>query len=557
MAYTFPTEQSNISPGFQSHIEPGDEMENREIVRLRSKNELWHVYAPEWDLYLSAYEGGPEFACGKNLFKHQRENPDDFSDRVQRVHYFNYCDGLVDFFTNFIYCETIQRDGGSNESFYWDFCSDVNKKGDSITDYMKMVSDDMQIFGMSYTLVDTPVIPGLDGGGDASDPQVVTKEMEETQGIRPYWVLIKPEEIIDWVTDEFEVLEYVKRVQLVTKVIGGEMRNLEKYTEWFCDKTVITHIDVTDQFKPVLVPPTIYMNVLGYIPLNVSRYKRSKRYPFMGNSFLRDFASNNREIMNYTSLLQEFLYRQAFNILAKESDTSIPTRDQEDGALGSSNIIEYPKGANAPAYLSPPVTPAQFIQDERQRIVQEMFRRASQDTMNEMFNGQGSSGFSQAQSFSKTVPFIATRADTLEKTETALMSLTMKLVSKTWDGKIKYKDRYELTNVTDAITQLTSVFRDLIMPSETFCKEELKRLVCELDGKIPIDKMAKIMQEIDALDFKDFQETQKLALIGNAGSSPAAQQKPKGTGTMAEVSKESNNQGSSATNKLKPSTQKK
>jgi len=268
----------------------------------------------------------------------------------------------------------------------------------------------------------------------------------------------------------------------------------------------------------------------------------------MGNSFLRDFARSARRILNLTSLLDEFLYRQCFNILAKEVDTSIPLRDQEDGSVGTSNVLEYPKGASAPAYLSPPVEPAKFIQEERQRLANEMFKRAAQDFLNELFNGEKSSGFSQAQSFAKTVPHIAHRADILEKTENALMTLTCKIVGKEWDGKVRYKDRYEITNITDAMTQLLMVFRDLQMPSETFVKEELKRLARELDGKLPQDVMAKILKEIEDMDFAKWQETQKEALVGKS-KSPGDQQKDKSTGTVSEVAAESRTPGA-ATKKL-------
>src|SRR3954469_8524894 len=102
MHAVFPTQSSNIAPGFQAKMEE-QATENPELVRLRSKHELWKVYAPEWELYLAAYEGGPDFANGKNVFKHVRENQEDYSDRVNRLHYINHCDQLVDFFTNFVY----------------------------------------------------------------------------------------------------------------------------------------------------------------------------------------------------------------------------------------------------------------------------------------------------------------------------------------------------------------------------------------------------------------------------------------------------------------------
>jgi hypothetical protein len=549
-AVTFPSGLGNIAPGFQRQVEDSEQVD-KEVVRLREQNPLFTVYGPEWELYLSAYEGGPDFCKAENLFKHTRENEDDYTDRVNRLHYLNYCEPLVDFFTNFIFTETIARDGGKNSDFYTNFINNVNRKGDNVVDFMKMVSDDMQIFGMSYVLVDTPRIKRLNG-----EDQPLSQAQVEEQGIRPYWVLIKPNEVIDWVTDEFEVLEYLKRCQPIAKNVSGTTRQFEKYTEWYTDHIVISVVDVTNSRKPELVSQEALPNSLGKIPIEVIRHKRSKRYRYMGNSFLRDFAYNNREVMNLTSLLQEFLYRQAFNILAKETDGNVPFRDQADGAIGTANVLEYPKGADAPTYISPPADPAQFIAEERQRLINEMFKRASQDMMSELFNGEKSSGFSQAQSFSKTVPFIATRADNLEKAENALMALTMQLQGQKWDGTVKYKDRYELTNITDAITQLTSVFRDLMMPSETFVKTELWKLVQELDGKIPQDDLLKIKEEIESMDFEEWQQNQLDALVGKGGgTSPAEQQGSKSTGTMAEAAAEANNTPS-ATKKLQSKKQK-
>jgi hypothetical protein len=544
---SFPLQSSNITPGFQKRVEEDGQI-SAEIIRLRTTHELWKLYAPEWDLYSAAYEGGPEFAKGTNIFKHQRENPEDFADRGTRLHYFNYCEPIVDFFSNFIYAETIQRNGGKENTWYQEFIADVDKKGNDVSYYMKAVSDDTQIYGMSYTLVDLPKL-------DIPTGEVLTKQNEEDLKIRPYWVLIKPEEIIDWEVDAFEKVVYAKRLQYVTKNTPEGAARFERYVEWWPDKTVLTDVNVTDTHKPFVDSTETIENKLGSIPLECVRHKRSKRHPYMGNSFLRDFAYNNREVMNYTSLLQEFLYKQCFNILAKESDTGLSLRDQNDGIIGTSNVIEYPKGGEAPAYISPPVHAAEFIVKERQQIIDSMFQRACQDTANEMANGGASSGFSQAQSFSKTVPFIATRADTLEKAENAFMTLTMKLVGKVWEGKVKYKDRYELTNITDAISQLTSIFRDLMLPSETFVKEELKLIVAQMDGKIQPDKMAKILSEIDNMDYPDFVESQKLALIGSAGQSPAAQGKSKQTGTMAEAAQESTGK-TGATTKLKPRKQK-
>jgi hypothetical protein len=517
--------------------------EKSKVERLRHACQTWVDHKDRWALYLSAYESGPDFAKRSNLFKHARENDEDYNDRVERVHNMNYCEPLCDFFTNFIYGESIDRHGGANSEFFQDFVKNVDLKGNTIDQFMREDCDDMQIFGMSYVLVDSPSIP---------EPEQLSKADEIARNLRPYWVLVKAEEIVDWVRDEFDNWLYAKRRQYVqTLGADGSPRTIERYTEFWQDKITVSEIDVTDPQKPTLLPSQTIGNSLGEVPIVISRYKRSKKEPQMGVSFLRDFAYNNREIMNLTSMLQEFLYRQAFNILARESPDTIPLKEEQDTVLGTENVVEYPRGGKAPEYITPPADPAKFIQDERSKVKAEMFLLAAQEFVNDLYNGGKSSGFSQAQSFSRTVPFISARADALEKTENKLMQLTMKLIGKEWDGKIKYKDRYEITNLTDSLTQLLMIVRDLAVGSETFVKEELKRMVREYDGKLPVELLTKIEKEIEEMDFKDWQELQKEALVGPNKASPGDQQKPKGTGTMAEVQSESKTPNTKQTKKLK------
>lgn len=515
-------------------------LDDAKITQLRSTHELWKGLSDQWAFYVKAYEGGSDFACRENLFKHLRENALDYDDRVKRLHNTNYCDQLVDFYTNFIFAESIDRDGGDSQDFYENFVKNVNRRGDSVDEFMRRVSDDQQIFGMSYVMVDAPVV----------DETVITQQDIKDKNIVPYWVLIKADEIVDWIVDDFGVYSYLKRRQCIYRAESDGKHKYERYTIWTPTDISIQEVDVTVEEKPILLAKTTQVNPVGEVPVGVALYKRSKQYPEIGLSFLRDFAYNNREINNLTSLLQEFLYRQAFNILTMEDDGGIPTQSTGDDVIGTSNLLLHPKGATAPKYITPPSDPAMFIQGERERIKQSMFSRAAQDSLNELFNGEKSSGFSQAQSFSKTVPFISSRADSLEQLENRLMTLTMKWAKKTWNGKIKYKDRYELTNLSDALTQFQILARDLQIPSPTWIKSELKRLVHEYDGKLPVEDVALINKEIDEMSFDGWMETQKEALIGQNKPSAGEQQKPKGTGTMVEVAQESNNTPAS-TNKLK------
>lgn len=501
-----------------------DDASRREIERLRSTHALYEQYAPLWEFFLKAYEGGRAMAAVENIFRHSREHPDDFQERAKRLYYHNYCYPLVDFFTTFIYTETIQREGGKNGEWFNDFITDVNLKGDSISDFMMTVSDESQIFGMTYILVDAPSRDTAKVTKGGVDTPVETKADEKDAKFRPYWVNVRPNEVLDWVTDAFDKFQYLKRKETQTRVdVGMVKQDIERYTEWTPTGIKISEVDVTIVDQPVLITGLSGVsstNELGKVPFIVARYKRSKTEKFMGLSFLNDIAFINREVMNLTSLLQEFLYRQCFNILAMETDPNVPEIEQMQGEISTANMLKYPTGSQAPSYVTPPVQPAEFLQAERASNVMAMYKIAAQDTQNDLFNGVKSSGFAKAQSFQTTVPKIATRADALATCERALLALTCEYLSKEWDGTIKYKDHYQITNLTDALSQLGTMFKDLQITSKTFAMSQMKRMVHEFDGKMSPDQMKAVYTEIEAIDWDAWFETMQLAFVGRAALAP-------------------------------------
>ena len=511
---SFPTSVINVKTPQVGVTDAKGDKDKREIERLRGCCALYQKYVPLWQFYLAAYEGGKDFASPSNIFRHPREHPDDFNERAKRLYYHNYCYPLVDFFTTFIFTETIQRDADDDNTRndYNAFMGDVNKKGEDVTTFMSQVCDDMQIFGMSYVLVDAPAQP----------TENMTKAQQDEQGIKPYWVLVKPTEILDWAHDSFDNFIYLKRVEHQVRIAPGMGKQcIERYSEWSQAEIKISEIDVTNPDEPILLPQSeVIKNQLGKVPFLVARYKRSKTDKFMGMSFLTDLAWIAREVMNLTSLLQEFLYRQCFNILAMESDPNIAEIEQMQGEISTANMLKYATGTKAPAYITPPTQPAKFLQDERTANVMSMYKIAAQDTQNDLFNGGKSSGFSKAVSFQTTVPKIATRAETLEQMEMRLMSLTFEFMGKVWKGSIKYKDHYQITNLTDALSQLSTLFKDLQINSKTFAEMQMKRMIDEFDGKLTPDQRKKVYEEIEGIDWDEWFDTMKLGFLGRAALAP-------------------------------------
>lgn len=474
--------------------------QRKEIERLRSEHPDYSAMKHEWQFFLSAYEGGITYLNGGNLFKHQRENFEDFQDRITRATYANYCQPLVDFVPEFIYSQGVQRTPPDEiKEDFVAFRKDVDRAGTDLDAFMTEVAEDARIFGHTWVGIDKPPRPD-----DIPEGQEISDARAKKLGLTiPYFYHVRPIEVLDWVTDQFGNYLYMKRREFLSeRKKGGGYRRIEKFTEWEKDTVKISKIDLTDTDSERLLPKIKQPNPWNLIPFVQFFYKRSKVNKDMGVSFIQDIARQNRDIFNQTSYLQEFLARQCFNVLAMEQNTQVPTRDRTDGRIGNSNVIWIPREAkHVPQYVSPPVEPAEFIHTERQNTVREMYRQAAQDIMAEVFaGGDVPSADAQKQAFSRTIPMIAKMADQMQYGEISLWTIWSTIQDKTWEtGEIAYRDDYSVTNIQDLCLQLSTIFNNLKVLPPTFIREEWRRIIREFDGKIPGPTLATIYEEIDAL----------------------------------------------------------
>lgn len=475
--------------------------EQREIERLRSKGDEYLANEVHWRFLLAAYEGGPNYVTEETLFKHQREHTRDFADRMKRAHYQNYCQPLVDFVPEYIFSQGVERQPPPELAAQFDsFKKNCDRSGSSLDDFMQSLGEDIRIFGMSFIQVDKLPTPD---GIDARSLSV--KQAAELGLDAPYFIAIRPLEVLKWSTDAIGNYTYLKRCEyLEVNSLEGATSYLERYTEWTPDFFQISIVDVADRDKPKMKQyATKTPHKWKEIPFVPVFFKRSKTNNDVGQSLLQDIGYQNRHVFNLTSLLDEFLYRQCFNMLVMPVKSQVPTREQVEGDMGTSNVLEIPADAqHKPEYLSPPVAPAEFIQAERASTIHEMYRQAAQDIMQDL--ATTASGDASKQSFSRTVPVINKTADTLEHAERRAFRLWAIMQGKTFaDGKVSYKDDYSVTNLLDLLIQLGMIFGNCKMQSPTFIREEWKRIVREFDGKLDKVAMDKIVAEINGMSDED------------------------------------------------------
>jgi hypothetical protein len=503
-----------------SVVETISDSDKREIERLRSGHPDYNAKKLTWGFFAKAYEGGSAYSCEDTLHRHVREQELDYKDRLKRSHgYRNYCAPLVDFVPEFVYSHPISREPvNALKVDFETFIKDVDQCGTDITTFMRELSEEVRIFGRMTVGMDKPAVP------DGTDTSTMSKADEERLGLNKlYWVRCTPLEILDWAFDARGRYSYIKRLEIKRTVDQStfETRVIERYYEWSTTTIRVSDIDVTDPDKPKLAKQPPKPNPFRLVPFRTVSYKRSKTQKGSSISFLEDIAYLNNDVFNLNSLGKEFMYKQCFNILIKEQDTAMPTASASDQSVGSANAIEVPPNAKFPQYLAPDVAPAEHIAKETAVTVLEMYRIAAQDVLSELFGTpRSASGDAGKQSFhSRSVPAIAKQADIMQAFEVELFTMWAILLQNDWqNGKIGYKDDYSITTLLDLITQLTQIFRSILLPSPTFVKSEWKRLVREMDGSIPHETLGKILQEID--DYPDEKILPMYQAAGPMGAAP-------------------------------------
>jgi len=473
-----------------------------------------------WWFYLKSYVGGDEYINhswdlfndvspkrillrAKDLsFLHRfgRENQDDFIHRIARSYFLNYCRTIINIYKNHISRKGVDRTPTpAKDPDIVEFRLDADGGGTNLNDFLlEQVLPLNQIYGWQAVLVDMPL-------GDLTNK---TEADRKAAGMKPFAKIIPPFNLVDWqVTDnkfDWVKIESFDLVKFDDPKEEQEKKQDRTFTVW-----TKTHWErFNDNGKSLKRQE----HKLGIVPVIVAFNERSFIYEWpIGLSAINDISDLNREIYNMSSLLQEFLYKQCFPqmVLDEESIGKIIE-------LGNSNAIPMNKDMFTPAYLSPPVDPAKFINDVIQRLIQEIYRQALvRDTSVEI--GQAESGISKAFDFHDSQQNIARKSQNMEMFEIELTQLAMK-----WLGKdvkadelgVKWPQEFDIKTINEEIMDAIEIFKS-DLGSITLNRQIAKTLVPKL---VQDDNLIKtIGDELDAtdpgLDLKDRMEMVRMNAI--------------------------------------------
>jgi hypothetical protein len=464
---------------------PSDQEYDPKVRALLYTHPDYVAKVQDWSKFTDCYEANDMY---QYVFKHTRESTDMFENRLRRSYYYNYVASVIDLFVSYLYHAPIERNlkNLTSNKDIDDFYKDANRSGDTFHIFIQMAAVFGQVTGHCGILVDAPKVPL--GGFPNEQARTDAKH-------RPHTTLFQAHQIMDWETDEFGKFKWVKLETQAPqerdwqKAFNEELRSFviwarDHWEEW----QIIT--DESGQKKAQMLGEGA--NTLNEVPLVIVRNERCLTHNWMGLSAVRDIADINIGILNWCSLGDEEIYERCLNVLAVEQGA-----DDSTVQLSHNNVLEYPSGAQMPAYLTPGESPLQLIGGWIDRAKDEIYRLAKLGgSLGLQKSREATSGIAYAYEFNETNQSLAKKAESLQQAEIEVHRLYAKWYGEIWDGTVTYPKEFGVDDF-DRELQILAEARSTLS-SETAIKEMEERLTSKLFAREDQTLRDKIVAEIQS-----------------------------------------------------------
>lgn len=441
-------------------------------IRTEYKEQL-----PDWKLFSESYIGGRDWAHEGNLFRHAREDEQDFKKRLERCTFINYCRPLIDIYVGFIYGSQLDIDRSLlNSPGVEEFLVNVNFCNETMNDFMEQCAIDAMIFGYSGILIDSP----------KNDETIISVADAQSAQMRSYLQKICPTQVCSWAFDRFGRLEWIRIKenpednpnpfeQVKPK---AEISRIWTKQDWF----------LVDKNGKILEQST---HGLGVVPFVTVPFSKHLKYRMLGLSFLIDIARINRLLVNFVSYIDEFCSKQAFPFLAVPQDPAAPIAEGQ--VISANNAFPYPQTSNPPSYVSPATDPATFMHTFiKDFFVREIYRLAKLE--HRILNEQ--SGVAKEMDFHQTNALLTNFGRNLEMAETQILQIRALWDDVSFSGSVDYPDDFNVASLEADLDSALKVEEIYAGHSATFISEHLKRLAKRIEPKLQQSTQAVINNEL-------------------------------------------------------------
>ena len=440
-----------------------------------NKHEKYKKNIYRWKYYYDSYYGGQDYQTGQYLRKYLAEEDDGYNEygkRLANTPLDNHCRSVIDTYTSFIWRETPQRQFGSlaeNPALQM-FLKDADLEGRSYDAVMREATTLANIYGHVLLMLDKP----------ASEANTLAEELAE--GIRPYLVVITPDNILDW---DWERKSNGRYVISYLKIKEYEDEEKAIYRVWENDRVSVYEVDENEGEMSLIEQ---YENQMGHIPATFLYGQRSHERG-LGISQIADIADVQKNIYNELSELEQV-------IRISNHPTLVMTEGVDASAGAGAVIVIEDTDVDPqlkPYMLQPSAQSIGSILQSIETKIGMIDRMANLSSMRSTSRATASGVSLKIERELLNVK-LAQMADNLEICEEQLLGHFAHFYDLEFDGVIDYPDNFDMT---DTYTELDFLMKASAAPvSSAQYKTEIAKQIARLvvDDE---EKMDTIIQEIE------------------------------------------------------------
>lgn len=488
--------------------------------QLDHKHPEYEIWRHEWQRYRDVL--GDEIVDKETyLPKNKFEPQDQYEFRVQMSQFIPESGLAVERLIGALYREKPKREYGANEAELKEFLDAANRKRESWDSVVEEIAHVLIGYGTTRVLVTNPPASIGEGspiaaktaeGETVAPTQGLTRAQEKELGIRPYVVNYKPLSVIDWETDENDVLVFVRIKEHRTVRDPMKPRQGHKKAVRFIEytQTSVEWWDFLEDEKGKDRKLTDHQqreHGLGMVPMVMENLRDVK--PGIGHSFIR--YSSRADVRKFQAESDQAYdtYLHAHPFLA------IWTEDElKEIGLGTNTYLKLnPGGAGGERedakYIDAPSSAFEALTQTIDAARAQIFRQAQVDPMG-VIQSQGASstfqasGVSRAWSFGTSEARILTKiANRMEQVEKAVFELVLRMQTRRevkpdaqlFKGSVAYPEEFDLASTAQLLEESSQI--GSMVNSPTLLKTLHKRIAASKVGDVPAKILKDIQKEIE------------------------------------------------------------
>ena len=293
------------------------------------------------------------------LWPFNREEVDDYDQRVIRAFRVNLCRPIVDAFTALVYSKPVRREAPTAPVLaqVW---QDVDLTGRDVDAWMAEGVAGAQVTGHMLA------VPDLVAERAAPDTAILSRADQIVAGVRPVVYWYSPLEMVDWELDDLGRFMWAQFAEVSdvdrARPAGAASDSPVRYRTYFRNHWEIAG-DGTCGVCGAANVGDFGTHPFGKVPVYVLyRRRQPGTMDPVGVAALEDIAPADREIFNLMSQRQSLLYEVNFPFLAVPD----PDRTLNRMDISTHRAFGYsPRdGGGPPGYVSPPVDSVRVIDEQ-------------------------------------------------------------------------------------------------------------------------------------------------------------------------------------------------